>query len=84
MVGAGVPGVDVDGSVVAVLNAAMRMAWVISFVWMSRTCCPGLTWPSGSRAGMARWVAWAASRLAPASRRSAVSLSWCWLLMSTD
>ncbi len=38
MVGAGVPGVDVDGSVVAVLNAAMRMAWVISFVWMSRTC----------------------------------------------
>ena len=52
--------------VVAVLNAAMRMAWVISFVCTSRTCCPGLTWPSGSRAGMARWVAWAASRLAPA------------------
>ena len=24
--------------VVAVLNAAIRMAWVMSFVWMSRTC----------------------------------------------
>src|ERR1035437_1800432 len=37
--------------VVAVLNAAMRMAGVISFVWMSRTCCPGLTWPSGQDSG---------------------------------
>ena len=37
--------------VAAALNAAMRMAWLISFGWMSRTCCPGLTWARGSRAG---------------------------------
>src|ERR1035437_10200948 len=48
---------------VAVLNAAMRMAWLISLVWMSRTCWPGLTWARGSLAGMARWAAWAVSRL---------------------
>jgi len=48
---------------VAVLNAAMRIAWLISLVWMSRTCWPGLTWARGSLAGMARWAAWAVSRL---------------------
>src|ERR1039457_571705 len=67
-----------------VLNAAMRIAWLISFVWMSRTCWPGLTWARGSRAGMARWVAWAMSRVASASRRSAVSLLWSALVMSAD
>src|SRR5665647_1576114 len=61
--------------VVAVLNAAIRMAWVMSSVWVSRTCWPGLTWPSGSRVGMARWVSWALSRSASAARRSAVSWS---------
>src|ERR1035437_2678369 len=70
--------------VVAVLNAAIRMAWVISLVWVSRTCWPGLTWPSGSRAGMARWVSWALSRSASAARRSAVSWSWLVLLISTN
>src|SRR5665647_2951870 len=70
--------------VVAVLNAAIRMAWVMSLVWVSRTCWPGLTWPSGSRAGMARWVSWAVSRSASAARRSAVSLSWSLLVISTD
>jgi hypothetical protein len=58
------------------LNAAIRMAWVISLVWVSRTCWPGATWPSGSLAGMARWVSWAVSRSASAARRSAVSWSW--------
>src|SRR5674476_1388974 len=47
---------------VAVLNAAMRIAWVISLVWMSRTCWPGLTWPSGSRAGTARLARWSGYR----------------------
>src|SRR5450759_3191650 len=70
--------------VVAVLNAAMRIAWVISLVWMSRTCWPGLTWHSGSRAGMARWVSWAVSRSAFAARRPAVSPSWSLLVISTD
>src|ERR1019366_2250016 len=70
--------------VVAVLNAAMRMAWVMSLVWTSRTYWPGATWPSGSRAGMARWVSWAVSRSASAARRSAVSWSWSVLLISTD
>lgn len=32
----------------AVLNAAIRMAWVISLVWTSRTCWPRLTWAVGS------------------------------------
>src|SRR5664280_2627915 len=70
--------------VVAVLKAAMRIAWVMSFVWMSRTCWPGLTWSSGSRAGMARWVSWAVSRSASAARRPAVSPSWSLLVISTD
>src|SRR5665811_2286129 len=70
--------------VVAVLNAAIRIAWVISLVWTSRTCWPGLTWPSGSRAGMARWVSWAVSRSASAARRPAVSPSWSLLVISTD
>src|SRR5450759_501358 len=64
--------------VVAVLNAAIRIAWLISLVWMSRTCWPGLTWPSGNLAGTARWAAWAVSRAASAARRSAVSPSWAW------
>src|SRR5665647_2196788 len=67
---------------VAVLNAAMRIAWLISLVWMSRTCWPGLTWARGSLAGMARWAAWAVSRLDSAARRSAVSLSWSALVIS--
>src|SRR5665647_1864914 len=67
---------------VAVLNAAMRIAWVISLVWMSRTCWPGLTWARGSLAGMARWAAWAVSRKVSAARRSAVSLSWSALVIS--
>src|SRR5664279_3078444 len=70
--------------VVAVLNAAIRMAWVMSFVWMSRTCWPGLTWPRGSRAGMARWVSWAVSRSASVARRPAVSSSWSLFVISTD
>jgi hypothetical protein len=69
---------------VAVLNAAMRMAWLISFVWMSRTCWPGLTWARGSRAAAARWVAWAVSRLDSVARRSALSHSWSALVMSID
>src|SRR5665647_2789702 len=67
---------------VAVLNAAMRIAWVISLVWMSRTCWPGLTWARGSLAGMARWAAWAVSRLDSAARRSAVRVSWSALVIS--
>ena len=46
--------VMVRASMVWVLNAAMRMAWVSSLVSVSRICCPGRTWPSGSRVGVGR------------------------------
>ena len=38
VLGAGVAGVDPDSPGVVVLNAAIRMAWVMNLVWMSRTC----------------------------------------------
>src|ERR1035441_2972985 len=61
---------------VSVLQAAIRMAWVMSLVSVSGRTCPGLCWPSGILAGVAFAVAWASwsSRVAawtgPSSRAS--------------
>ena len=69
VVGAGVAGGGEDRTrqrLGAVLNAAIRMAWWISLVSVSRTCWPGWTWASGSRAGIA-WCA-ASARRVPAWR----------------
>ena len=86
-VGAGVPGVDSDGPGEGgggVERGDPDGVGDDLMVWMSRSCWPGLTWPSGSLAGMARWVAWAVSRSASAVRRAAVSWSWSVLVISTD
>src|SRR5258707_994090 len=53
---------------VSVLNAAIRIAWVISLVSVSRRTMSGLCWASGILAGTAL-----AAGLASSSRRRAVS-----------
>jgi hypothetical protein len=54
VVGAGVAGVDADGPAraVVVLNAAIRMVWVMSLVWVSRTCWPGPPGPVEAGRGL--------------------------------
>ena len=57
------------------LNAAMRMAWWISFVSGSRICWPGWTWARGNRVGIARCMSVAASRAASAACMPALMVS---------
>src|SRR5208282_4406713 len=68
---------------VSVLQAAIRMAWVISLVSVSSLTMAGLCSASGIFAGMALAAAWAAVRLRRAASTGASSLARAWLVITT-
>ena len=67
---------------VSALYAAIRMAWVMSLVWVSSRTMPGLCWPSGIFAGVALAAAWAASSSRGAAWTGASSRASIWLVMT--
>src|SRR5260370_20300113 len=67
---------------VSVLQAAIRMAWVISLVSVSSFTMSGLCSLSGIFAGTALAAAWAACRSRRAASTGASSLARAWLVIT--
>src|ERR1017187_4697838 len=68
---------------VSVLQAAIRMAWVISLVSVSSFTMAGLCWESGIFAGTALAAVLAASRSRRAAVTGASSRARTWLVITT-